>query len=79
MLHGITNLLPEVHLAPNERRAPAYPRGAGGSVSNGMRKWSKLTLRSFWQLLADFVAKVGDQRARQATDFLGTIRCHPLH
>jgi hypothetical protein len=39
---------------------PAYPRGAGGSVSNGMRKWSKPTLRSFWQLLADFVAKVVD-------------------
>jgi hypothetical protein len=28
------------------------PEVPGGSVSNGMRKWSKPTLRSFWQLLA---------------------------
>jgi transposase len=38
-----------------------------------------IVMRCGCPLVADFVAKVGDQRAKQATDFLGTIRCHPLH
>jgi hypothetical protein len=51
------------------------PEVPGGSVSNGMRKWSKPTLRSFWQLMG----WPGRAPALQDIKSCGGLRKHKEH
>jgi hypothetical protein len=53
----------------------AYARRQGDRVGTHARRM----LRCMSQLVADFVAEVGDQRSETTDALLGVILCHPLH